>query len=85
MAQKHNSPPPQCIYFENWSGSSTAIEADIIAVAFQLSEAMNGVRYMKVVGDGDGDSCVLHTIHTTALYGKDVSKLECDNHYVKCY
>ena len=44
---------------------------------------MHGVRYIKVISDGD--SSVLHAIHTTVSYGRHVSKLECANHYVKCY
>ena len=34
---------------------------------------------------GDGDSSVLFTIHTTVPYGREVSKLECAKHCVKCY
>ena len=83
IAQKHSSPPPQHMCFKNWSGSSTAMEADIIAAGFRQSEAMHGVRYTKVVGDGD--SSVLYTIHTTVSYDREVSKLECVNHRVKCY
>ena len=44
---------------------------------------MHGVRYIKVIGDGD--SSVLHTIHTTVPYGRDVTKRECANYCVKCY
>ena len=69
--------------FKNWSGSSTAMEADIIAAGFRQSEAMHVVRYTKVVDDGD--SSVLYTIHTTVPYGREVGKLECANHCVKCY
>ena len=83
IAQKHSSPPPEHMCFKNWSGSSTAMEADIIAAGFRQSEAMHGLRYIKVIGDGD--SSVLHTIHTTVPYGRYVSKLECANHCVKCY
>ena len=67
IAQKHSSLPPEHMCFKNWSGSSTAMEADIIAAGFRQSEAMHGVRYIKVIGDGD--SSVLHTIHTTVPYG----------------
>ena len=82
IAQKQSS-PPQHVCFKNWSGSLTAMEADIIAAGFRQSEAMHGIRHIKVVGDGD--SSVLHTIHTTVSYGRHVSKLECANHCVKCY
>ena len=47
IAQKHSSPPPQHMCFKNWSGSSTAMEADIIAAGFRQSEAMHGVKYTK--------------------------------------
>ena len=59
------------------------MEADIIAAGFRQSEATHGVRYTKVVGDGD--SSVLYTIHTTVPYDREVSKIECVNHCVKCY
>lgn len=59
------------------------MEADIIVFGVQHSEAMHGVRYIKVMGDGV--SSVLHTIHTTVSYGRHVSKLEGANHCVKCY
>ena len=80
---KNSSPPPEHMRFKNWSGSSTAMEANIIAAGFRQSEAMHVVRYIKVIGDGD--SSVLRTIHTTVSYDRYVSKLECANHCVKCY
>ena len=49
-----------------------------------MSELMHGLRYTELIDDGD--SSVLHTIQTTVLtYGKYVSKVECENHCVKCY
>ena len=69
--------------FKNWSGSSTAMEASIIIEGFNLSETMHGLRYIKVVGDGD--SSVLHSIITSVPYGRYVEKIECANHDVKCY
>ena len=56
------------------------MEADIIAAGFRQSEAMHGVKYTKVVGDGD--SSVLCTIYTTVPYDREVRKLD---HCVKCY
>ena len=35
IAQKHSSPLPQHMCFKNWSGSSTTMEADIIAAGFR--------------------------------------------------
>ena len=40
----------------------TAMEAVITAAGFLQLEAIHGIRYTKVVSDGDGS--VLHTIHT---------------------
>ena len=60
------------------------MESDIIASGFKLSEQIHGLRYTKLIGDGD--SSVLHTIQTTVLtYGRHVTKVECENHCVKCY
>ena len=60
------------------------MESDIIATGFRQSESMHGLRYTKVIGDGD--SSVLHTIQTTVKsYGRDVEKVECANHAVKCF
>ena len=59
------------------------MEADIIAAGFKASESMHGLRNTKVIGDGD--SSVLHTVQTTVPYGRDVKKVECANHAVKCY
>lgn len=59
------------------------MESEIIAAGFRQSENMHGLRYTEVIGDGD--SSVLHTIQTTVVpYGKDVQKVECANHAVKC-
>ena len=70
--------------FKNWTGSSTSMEADIIATGFRISEEMHDVRYTEVIGDGD--SSVLHNICTTVLsYGRYVDKVECANHAVKRY
>ena len=84
IAQRKSIQPSCHMCFKNWTGSSTSMEADIISSGFQLSESIHGLRYMKVICDGD--SSVLYTIHTTVQpYGKHVEKIECANHAVKCY
>ncbi len=53
---------------------------------FRAAEAMHGVRYMRMTGDGD--SSVLANIQTyvTGWGTYDiVTKIECANHSVKCY
>ena len=74
-------PPHRC--YRNWSGSSAAMETDIIAEGFSLSEQMYGLRYMSVIGDGD--SSVMATIRQAVPYGIFVKKIECANHACKAY
>ena len=59
------------------------METDIIVEGFNLSESMHGLRYIKMIGDGD--SSVHHNIITSVSYGRYVEKIECANHAVKCY
>ena len=59
------------------------MESDIFVEGFRLSERTHGVRYMKLVGDGD--SSVTSTIREAVPYGVYVEKIECTNHAVKCY
>ena len=60
------------------------MKTDIIATGFRLSEITHGVQYTQVTGDGD--SSVLYTIQTTVqCYSRDVVKIECPNHTIKCY
>ena len=80
IASRKDEEPQPHMCFKNWSGSSCAMEADIISEGFRLSESMHGVRYMHLTGDGD--SSVYHNILTTVPYGRDVKKVECANHAV---
>ena len=83
VAEHRGKQAPHHICYRNWSGSSCAMESDIVAQGFQLSEATHGIRYLKLVGDGD--SSVMATIHQSVPYGTYVEKIECANHAVKCY
>ena len=69
---------PQHRCYHDWSGSSAAMETDIIAKGFSLSEQMYSLRYMSVIGDGD--SSVIATIQQAVLYGIFVKKTEYTNH-----
>ena len=84
ISERKNSPPPFHQCYRNWSGTSCAMEADIIVEGFQLSEQMHGVRYLWFIGDGD--SSVFHAVVTgVPSYGRHVQKVECANHAIKCY
>ena len=70
--------------YKNWTSSSSEMEMDIILEGFRAAENTHGVRYMKVVGDGDS------SVYSTLLqnvpgWGCDIKKIECANHACKCY
>lgn len=69
-------PDSKC--YRNWSDSSTGMESDIITEGFRQSEAIYGLWYMSVIGDGD--SSVMAIIRACVLYGIYVEKIECANH-----
>ena len=83
VAEHKEQTAPDHACYRNWNGSSCAMESDIVAEGFRLSETMHGIRYLKVVGDGD--SSVMATIRQAISYGRFVEKIECANHAVKCY
>ena len=84
ISEQKNSPPPSHQCYRNWSGTSCAMEANIIAEGFQLSEQLHGVQYLWFIGDGD--SSVYHAVVTgVPSYGRCVQKVECANHAIKCY
>ena len=82
--------PVQHSCYRNWESSSCAMESsscamesDIVAEGFRLSEATHGLRFLKMVGDGD--SSVMATIRQAVPYGAYIEKIECANHAVKSY
>ena len=83
VAEHKKVSPKQHICYRNWDRSSCAMESDIIVEGFRLSEATHGIRYLKMVADGD--SSVMYSIREAVPYGIYVEKIECANHAVKCY
>ena len=70
--------------YKNWNASSPAMESDILVEGFNQAERTHGVRYMRLVGDGD--SSVLSCIYSgVPLWGRYVRKIECVNHVLKNY
>ena len=61
-----------------------AMKADIILEGFRQSKEMHGLQYFWLIGDGD--SSVYHSVFTgVPSYGRNITKVECANHAVKCY
>ncbi len=73
--------PHEC--WKNWSQSSQAMEAAIFLEAFSECEAVHGVRYINVIGDGDSSTMPL-LLTEGPTWCKDIVKKECANHSVKC-
>ncbi|VDI80112.1 Hypothetical predicted protein [Mytilus galloprovincialis] len=67
----------------NWTGSSQAMEADIIVEGFLEAERKHGVRYMRLVADGDS-SVEARIRQHVPVWGQRVEKIECANHACKC-
>lgn len=68
--------------YKNWSGTSTAMETDIIAEGFQKSLSMYNIKFMKMVGDGD--SSVYRKLLQLKPYGNQlVQKIQCKNHLLR--
>lgn len=83
-ASKKGEEPQQHSCFKNWDGSSSSMETDIILEGFRKAEKQHGVRYTKVIGDGD--SSVYPTLVAGVPgWGYAITKLECANHATKCY
>lgn len=82
-AQTKGVPPKAHECFMNWTGSSQAMEADIIVEGFLEAERKHGVRYMRLVADGDS-SVEARIRQHVPVWGQRVEKIECANHACKC-
>jgi hypothetical protein len=70
---------------KNWYGTSTAMESQIILEGFNKSLEMHGVKFSKIIGDGD--SSVYKKIKENKPYGPSffIEKIECRNHLLRNY
>ncbi|GFT58607.1 yqaJ domain-containing protein [Nephila pilipes] len=57
IAAAVNKLPGKHCCSKNFHGSSSSMEANIIQEGFRNSVAMYGVKYAKVIGDGDSNVC----------------------------
>ncbi|KAJ8318680.1 LOW QUALITY PROTEIN: hypothetical protein KUTeg_003771 [Tegillarca granosa] len=78
---QHIIPKPHTCY-SNWTESSQAMEADIIEEGFKKAEITHGLRYLKLVVDGDS-SVFARIQEDVPILGKHVSKVECANNVCK--
>ncbi|XP_077285484.1 uncharacterized protein LOC143910762 [Arctopsyche grandis] len=82
-ATKLNIDATEHKYFKNWRDSANAMEADIIAEGFLKSMEMHGVKFNKLVGDGD--SSIMKKLMHLMPYGPNIiiQKIECKNHLLR--
>lgn len=83
ICNQHPKTPPSHICFRNWTGSSAAMETDIIVEGFKNCEQQHGIRYTSFIGDGD--SSVYSSLIEAVPWGYSINKIECANHSLKCY
>lgn len=72
------APPHKC--YQNWTGSSTAMEADIIKEGFENSIIEHHFVYAYFIGDGDSS---VHAAVKDVYPGIEVTKHECLNHVIR--
>jgi len=75
--------PAQHTCFKNWSASSQSMESNIILEGFLDCEQKYGVRYMRMIADGDS-STYSNIVKYVPIWGPYVEKMECSNHATKC-
>ncbi len=68
---------------QNYTGSSQAMEASIFLDAFSECESVHGVRYMRIIGDGDSNT-LAKLVAEGPMWCKQIEKVECANHACKC-
>ena len=70
--------------FKNWDQDSQSMESDIILEGFLEAENKHGLRYMRLVGDGDS-SVFAKIREEVPNWVRYVVKEEFANHINKCY
>lgn len=74
--------PPSHTCFKNYEGASTGMEAESIVEGFKLSERMHGIRYSKLIADGDS-STYKKILEARPYKNITVEKIECRNHLLR--
>lgn len=81
-AYTKNVEPREHLCFKNWSDSSSGMEADIIVEGFCNSMSMHGVKYTKLIGDGDSN-VYKKLLDANPYDNLRIEKIECKNHLLR--
>ena len=79
-SQEEFVPPHECN--RNFVGPSTAMEAHLIVEGFKQSENFYGVRYNRIVADGDS-SVYKKLLDAKPYPNLHIEKIECRNHLMR--
>ncbi|KAK3089294.1 hypothetical protein FSP39_002467 [Pinctada imbricata] len=82
-AASNKTEPRDHSCYKNWDSDSLSMESDIILEGFKEAESTHGVRYMRIIGDGDS-SVYARIRDEIPVWGRYVVKEECSNHVTKC-
>jgi hypothetical protein len=81
LAEIREEDVPEHVCNANWTGPSTAMEADIIVEGLKFLQEQHGLLCTRIIGDGD--SSTMSKIRQSVSYGMQVQKIECANHAVR--
>lgn len=81
-AEKKGEDPKTHTCYKNYSGSSSAMEADIICDGFKQSKDMYGIIYARMIADGDS-STYAKILEAAPYPNHIVEKIECRNHILR--
>ena len=64
--------PPTHECFKNWNQSAQSMKADIILEGFLSCKSVHGLRYMRIIADGDSSvySTIQQTVPVWGQYAK---------------
>lgn len=66
----------------NYAGSSTGMERDALVEGFRKSEELYGIRYHKIIADGDA-SVYIKILEAKPYKNTHIEKIECRNHLLR--
>ncbi|CAH2092627.1 unnamed protein product [Euphydryas editha] len=81
-ADEKGMEPKKHTCYKNYSGSSSAMEADIICDGFKASKEMYNIIYARMIADGDS-STYAKVLKANPYNNHTVEKIECRNHILR--
>lgn len=83
-AALRNEEPREHVCGKNHKGSSSSMESNILVEGFKRSVEMYGIKYAKMIADGDS-STYKKILEARPYQNLTVEKIECRNHLLRNY